>query len=81
MPREGETVEEWKERMGIRQRQNKHHVHAGTSRATPVIGDDGALAGRVVGRHVDHWDDRRDAKVTGYSVTANHELLSRRRET
>jgi hypothetical protein len=35
----------------------------------PVVADDGARAGRTVGRHDEHWDGRRDATVFAPKLT------------
>lgn len=75
----GETKAEWKARMGIGERQNRHHVHHGTHKLEPVVGDDGPTAGKVVGVQDHHWSDRVDAKVTaGATVYVNPDLRTRR---
>lgn len=74
-----ETKAEWKARMGIGQRQNRHHVHHGTHKVEPVIADDGPVRGQVVGAQDHHWSDRVDAKVTGgVTVEVNPNLVTRR---
>jgi len=35
----------------------------------PVIGEEGARAGKTVGRHDEHWDGRRDATVFAPKLT------------
>lgn len=73
--------QEWKAWVGVGERQNRHHVHKGTTRTTAVVADDGPLRGSPVGAQRDHWDDRRDAKVTGRTVTVNTELLRARKDS
>lgn len=69
MPRPGESHEEWLERMGIGDRQNKHHVHRGTRKTWGVVADEGPLRGRTVGSQTEHWSDRLDATVTATTIT------------
>lgn len=69
---EGETKEQWQERMGIGQRSvGIGPRHIGTERKTPVLAD---ATGKQVGFHTEHWSGRQDATVTSASVTLNPEL-------
>jgi hypothetical protein len=38
-------------------------------RKQPVVADDGARAGRTVGRQDEHWDGRRDATIYAPRLT------------
>lgn len=64
--------------MGIGERQNQHHVHAGTAKTWPVTADDGPARGHTVGAQREHWSGRVDAKATAPSITANPNLSTRR---
>lgn len=79
MPRDGETRDEWKARMGISRRQNKHHVHRGTTKTWGVKADDGPLRGMTVGTQTEHWSDRLDAKAHASTIVVNPAALRARR--
>jgi hypothetical protein len=74
-----ETKAEWKARMGIGSRQNRHHVHAGTHKVEQVVSDDGPARGHVVGVQDNHWSGRVDASVTGAQTTEVNPYLATRR--
>lgn len=54
------------------------HINTGanknTARTTPVIRDDGP---GIAGTTTEHWDGRRDARVTGPTVIRNPNLKAR----
>lgn len=64
---EGETKEQWKERMGIGRRSNT--VSSGKqSNTTPVIADEGTFRGQQVGTRTEHRDGRVDATSTRQEI-------------
>lgn len=42
--------------------------HKGTSKITNVIGEEGTLAGQIVGSQTEHWSDRVDAHINKYET-------------
>lgn len=55
-----EDRETWQRRMGVGERQSRHHVVAGTQHVEPVRREDN---GKVGGFYTHHWSGRTDATV------------------
>lgn len=76
---EGESREEWKERMGIGRRSYLQSKGQPTKR-TPVIADEGKHRGQEVGFRTEHADGRVDATSTKQEVHVMPNVVARRHE-
>lgn len=75
-------MNEWQERIGVGLPQHVYGRRAGGTNTTPVIGQEGALGGKVVGSHTEHWSGRVDANVSKAEIHWNPNIhASYRRPT
>lgn len=61
---------EWQRRMGVGERQNRHHVHAGTVKVEPIRREDN---GRPGGHYTHRMDGSNDCTVYAPPILAKSE--------
>jgi len=61
------SMNEFQEKIGVGQRQNRYGRYAGTSKDVPVWREDGKLSGK----HTNHWDGRVDATIIAPTINRN----------
>jgi hypothetical protein len=61
-------MNEFQRRVGVGERSRIALRHAGTSKTSPVIREEGRTRGSVAGSTTEHWDGRVDAAATPETV-------------